>query len=39
MTIDGICDHTAGIPDKEIHQHYTELLGHGDATSDRMNFG
>ncbi|MEZ4791955.1 MAG: dihydrofolate reductase family protein [Gelidibacter sp.] len=31
MTIDGICDHTAGIPDEEIHQHYTELLGHGDA--------
>jgi len=31
MTIDGICDHTAGIPDEEIHQHYTELLGRGDA--------
>lgn len=31
MTLDGICDHTAGIPDKEIHQHYTELLGQGDA--------
>ena len=31
MTIDGNCDHTAGIPDKEIHQHYTELLGQGDA--------
>lgn len=31
MTIDGICDHTAGIPDEEIHQHYTELLGQGDA--------
>ncbi len=31
MTVDGICDHTAGIPDKEIHQHYTELLGQGDA--------
>ncbi|MBK0382999.1 dihydrofolate reductase family protein [Pedobacter sp. SD-b] len=28
-TIDGICDHTAGIPDEEIHQHYTELLGQG----------
>ena len=26
MTIDGICDHTVGIPDEEIHQHYTELL-------------
>src|SRR5690606_40943277 len=31
MTLDGICDHTAGIPDKDIHQHYTELLGQGDA--------
>lgn len=26
MTIDGICDHTAGIPDDEIHQHYADLL-------------
>lgn len=26
MTIDGFCDHTAGIPDQEIHQHYTDLL-------------
>ncbi|TZF84817.1 dihydrofolate reductase [Pedobacter sp. BS3] len=31
MTVDGICDHTAGVPDEEIHQHYTELLGQGDA--------
>jgi dihydrofolate reductase len=31
MTLDGICDHTAGIPNEEIHQHYTELLGQGDA--------
>ncbi len=31
MTLDGICDHTAGIPDKEIHQHYTELLGQGEV--------
>src|ERR1700754_2495677 len=31
MTIDGIFDHTAGIADAEIHQHYTELLGQGDA--------
>ncbi|HLV23809.1 MAG TPA: dihydrofolate reductase family protein [Moheibacter sp.] len=31
MTLDGICDHTAGIPDVEIHQHYTELLGQGGA--------
>jgi dihydrofolate reductase len=26
MTIDGICDHTAGIPDEDLHQHYTGLL-------------
>jgi dihydrofolate reductase len=26
MTMDGNFDHTAGIPDEETHQHYTELL-------------
>ena len=26
MTLDGFCDHTAGIPDEELHQHYSELL-------------
>ncbi|OOG73060.1 dihydrofolate reductase family protein [Algoriphagus sp. A40] len=31
MTLDGNCDHTAGIPDEEIHQHYAELLGEGDV--------
>lgn len=31
MTLDGFCDHTAILPDEEIHQHYTELLGQGDA--------
>ena len=31
MTLDGNCDHTAGLPDEEIHQHYTELLGQGGA--------
>lgn len=25
-TIDGNCDHTAGIADEELHQHYTDLL-------------
>lgn len=29
MTLDGICDHTAGIPDEELHQHYAELLDNG----------
>jgi len=31
MTLDGVCDHNAGMPDEEIHQHYTELLGRGNA--------
>lgn len=26
MTLDGYCDHTAVIPDDEIHQHYADLL-------------
>lgn len=26
MTLDGFCDHTSGIADDEIHQHYNELL-------------
>jgi len=26
MTLDGFCDHTAGIPDEELHQHYSKLL-------------
>ena len=30
MTIDGVCDHTAGLPDEEIHQHYTDLLNSAD---------
>ncbi len=29
MTVDGNCDHTAGIADEELHQHYTELLRNG----------
>ena len=31
MTLDGYCDHTAIIPDEEIHQHYTDLLSRGDT--------
>jgi len=31
MTLDGNCDHTAGIPDEELHDHYTELMESGDA--------
>src|SRR5687768_14658165 len=30
MTLDGFCDHTAGIADDEIHQHYTDLLRDAD---------
>ncbi len=31
MTLDGFCDHTAGIPDAKLHQHYTELLLEADV--------
>ncbi len=31
MTLDGFCDHTAIIPDEEIHQHYADLLGNADT--------
>ncbi|MDF3078612.1 MAG: bifunctional deaminase-reductase domain protein [Sphingobacteriaceae bacterium] len=31
MTIDGNCDHRAGIPDEEIHQHYEELIRGAEA--------
>lgn len=31
MTIDGICDHTAGIADEEIHEHYAELISKADS--------
>ena len=31
MTIDGFCDHTAGIADDELHQHYNQLLSQSGA--------
>lgn len=31
MTIDGVCDHTKGIADEQIHQHYEELIRSGDT--------
>ena len=31
MTLDGVCDHTAGLPDEEIHQHYADLLRNAGA--------
>lgn len=35
MTLDGFCDHTAGIADDEIHQHYNELF----YTADTLLWG
>ena len=35
MTLDGFCDHTAGIADEETHQHYSELL----SSADTLIFG
>jgi dihydrofolate reductase len=26
MTLDGVCDHTVGVVDEGLHQHYTELI-------------
>jgi len=31
MTLDGFCDHDAGIADDELHQHYSELLSQAGA--------
>lgn len=31
MTLDGVCDHTAGIPDAALHEHYTKLLADADV--------
>ena len=31
ITLDGFCDHTAGIADEELHQHYTDLLNDAGA--------
>jgi len=31
MTLDGFCDHTAGIVDDELHEHYNEVLRAGDT--------
>ncbi|MCU7548585.1 dihydrofolate reductase family protein [Chitinophagaceae bacterium LB-8] len=31
MTLDGFCDHTAIIPDEELHQHYADLLSNADT--------
>lgn len=31
MTLDGVCDHTKGVADDEVHQHYEELIRSGDT--------
>lgn len=31
MTLDGSCDHTAGLADEEIHRHYQEVISDADA--------
>jgi dihydrofolate reductase len=31
VTFDGFCDHTAGIANAEVHQHYTDLLNNAGA--------
>lgn len=44
MTLDGVCDHTTGIPSEDLHQHYSELLDnagvilYGRATYELMQF-
>ncbi|MCB1026089.1 MAG: dihydrofolate reductase, partial [Acidobacteria bacterium] len=35
MTLDGFCDHTAGIADEETHQHFSALL----RSADTILFG
>lgn len=31
LTLDGCCDHRAGIPDEELHRHHAENLARADA--------
>lgn len=31
MTLDGVGDHTAAVPDEEIHRHYQDLLNDGNT--------
>jgi dihydrofolate reductase len=44
MTLDGICDHTVGLVDEELHQHYSELINnagvilYGRTTYQLMQF-
>jgi dihydrofolate reductase len=44
MTLDGVCDHTTGIPSEDLHQHYSDLLDntgvilYGRKTYELMGF-
>jgi dihydrofolate reductase len=39
MTLDGVCDHTVGIPSLEIHQHYADLANNsGTALYGRITY-
>ncbi|WP_461790202.1 dihydrofolate reductase family protein [Pedobacter sp.] len=44
MTLDGVCDHTTGVPSEDLHQHYAELLDntgvilYGRTTYELMQF-
>jgi dihydrofolate reductase len=44
MTIDGVCDHTVGVVDETLHQHYSDLLNsagvilYGRKTFELMKF-
>ena len=44
MTLDGVCDHTAGVADEGLHQHYADLLNnagvilYGRTTYQLMQF-
>lgn len=44
MTLDGVCDHTVGIVDEKLHQHYSNLIDnagvvlYGRTTFELMKF-
>ena len=44
MTLDGVCDHTTGIADDELHEHYSDLINnagvilYGRTTYQLMQF-
>lgn len=44
MTLDGVCNHTAGIPSEDLHEHYSDLLSYtgiilyGRTTYELMQF-